>query len=188
MRSHSTGGRAHDPDAAPRLGPAASDGFTLIEVLIATALTAGALVALAGLVATTARGGRAARAQTSATALAAARLEDLRALTWTDAVEDTTTDLSRDPAASAGTGLRPSPADSLDLDVPGFVDFLDASGRWVGSDPSRSAGASFVRRWRITPVTGLTDTLCLEVLVGALGSAARRDAAYLSTLLTRKAE
>jgi hypothetical protein len=67
-----------------------------------------------------------------------------------------------------------SPPDTLDRNVPGYVDFLDAAGRWVGSGATKPAAAVFVRRWNVAAVGGDPDTLVLRAVV----TLAAADAAY----------
>ena len=60
------------------------------------------------------------------------------------AVTDTTTDVSGDPPGPGGTGLGASPADALWRDTPGYVDYLDATGRDLGRQ-RRRPGAGHLR-------------------------------------------
>src|SRR5207249_603642 len=114
---------------------------------------------------------RGARTQTWVSILADDKMEQLRALAWAYAadgspVTDTTTDLSADPPTSGGSGLTASPADSLDRNVAGCVDYVDAAGRWVGNASAPPPQAVYVRRWGIEPLSSSpTDTLLLRVLV-----------------------
>lgn len=143
-------------------------GFTLIEAVVAAALVATAVAGMAPLLV---QGGRAAadeRRAPVALAAAAAKLEQLLALTWTyDAagtpIGDLTSDTSAEPPAPVGgTGLSPSPPDSLTRSVSGYVDYLDPAGRSVGSVPA--AGAVYARRWRVRP-GGMDGMLDLRVCV-----------------------
>ena len=145
-------------------------GFTLVEVCIAIAVLAIAMSGLAGLVALSLKACVDARAQTTAVMLADQKIEQLRSLAWGHdasgiAVSDLTTDLSRDPAAGGGFGLRSSSSNSLDANLTGYVDYLASSGVWVGTGPSPPPAARYIRRWRISPVAGDPDTLVFEVLV-----------------------
>ena len=97
-----------------------SRGFSLVEVLVSMGLLTVVSLGVAQLFAVSARANYVAKGQTSTTALAEQKLEQLRALTWGyDAdgqglpVSDTTTSLATDPASSTGGGLNPSPSDSL---------------------------------------------------------------------------
>ena len=81
-----------------------------------------------------------ARGQTSTTMLAEQKMEQIRSLTWgfdTNGeglpVSDTTSDLTVSPTTQSGSGLNPSPTDSLERNTTGFVDFVDAGGAWVGT-------------------------------------------------------
>ncbi|HUF48439.1 MAG TPA: hypothetical protein VMM93_11535 [Vicinamibacterales bacterium] len=155
-----------------------SSGFTLAEVALAMLLLALAAVGVLRLAAVSIRAAEAARAQTSTTALALDKAEALRALTWaTDGtgqrVSDTSTDLSLAVPGPGGAGLSASPAGSLETDVPGYVDYLDARGGWLGRGPSVPPGTVFVRRWSITPLAeDPADTLVAQVLVTTRARAA----------------
>ena len=151
-----------------------------------------------------------AKNQTSAVALADQKLEQLRSLPWAFntastpgfPVSDTTTDLSADPPRPGGRRLQPSPVATLEHDTPGYVDYLDANGRWVGKGPSPPPGAYYLRRWSIEPLpVDPSNTLILQVLVttlrrervreaGSDRSTPRRrfpDDAWLVSVKTRKA-
>jgi prepilin-type N-terminal cleavage/methylation domain-containing protein len=133
-------------------------GFTLLEVMVALALFAGALLALAQLMAVAARSLQLARMTSLSATLAAQKIEQLRSLAWGyDAAGaargDVDTDVSRWPDAPVGGGgLGPSPPDSLRRNVDGFVDYLDESGAWVGSGGSPPATTTYVRRWSVEPL------------------------------------
>lgn len=119
------------------------------------------------------RANKVARGQTSATALAAQKMEQLRSLTWGFDLEglglplsDTTSDISVYPPTQSGSGLNPSPTDSLEENTSGYVDFLDANGTWVGTGTQAPTTAVFIRRWSIQPLpTNPNNTLVLQVLV-----------------------
>ena len=155
-----------------------SRGFSLIEVVISMGLLTAVSLGVAQLFALSATANRIGRTQTSATALAEQKMEQIRALTFGfDAqgmglpVTDTTTNLARTPHTHDGTGLNPSPGNVLDQNVPGFVDFLDRNGVWVGTGVTAPAGAAFVRRWAIVPLpTNPNNTLVLQVLVSPLSN------------------
>ena len=81
-----------------------------------------------------------ARTGTSTTAMAEQKMEQIRSLTWGFdtagqglPVSDTTTNLAVYPFTSSGTGLNPSPANSLEQNVTGCFDYVDAAGAWVGT-------------------------------------------------------
>jgi hypothetical protein len=153
-------------------------GVTLVDVLVALAVVMCAAAGVAGLVSVAARAAQTARNLTSSTTLAVQKMEQLKALTWTyagtdaaaPAVTDLTTDVSVDPHAGGGRGLGASPAGTLDRNTPGYVDFLDAAGRWVGSGTTPPPAAVFVRRWSVEPLPAEADAvLMLQVLVTRVG-------------------
>lgn len=130
-------------------------GFTLVEVLVATAILLTAIGSLIELLTTSARAARASRRIACASALANARLEQLQTLAWTTGpdggmLSDLTSDLSQVAPAPGGSGLAPSPAGTLDTNIPGFVDFLDADGHWLGAGDRAPPRTAYVRRWAIT--------------------------------------
>jgi len=144
-------------------------GFTLAEVLVAMLILTTGAMAAAGLFILSAASIRAAAAETQSTLLASAKMEQLQSLLWSydDAgapVSDMSTDLSVDPASVGGGGLRPSPVDALNRNCPGYVDYLDATGRWVGSGPAPPPQAAYVRRWNIQPLANTSDVLVLQVV------------------------
>lgn len=179
----------------------AERGFSLIEVLVATAIFMTGVVALFQLFIAAHAANRAARGATGATVLAAQKLEQLRGLTWGfdaagGAASDTTTDISVVPFTSAGTGLSPSPPGALQRNTAGYADYLDQEGAWVGSGGAIPSGAVYIRRWSIEPLpTDPANTLLLQVLVTRhrdRGDADRGrverwpDEARLATVRTRK--
>src|SRR5262245_26806537 len=149
------------------------DGFSLIEVLVAMIVAVPAIMGAAGMVAVAACAVRDARMESTAIVLASQKLEQLRALEWNaedvaggSPSSDTTTDVTRDSPVAGGTGLTPSPAGTLSANVPGFVDFLDVGGRWVGTGALPPPGATFIRRWAVMPLpANAADTLAVQVLV-----------------------
>jgi prepilin-type N-terminal cleavage/methylation domain-containing protein len=182
-------------------------GFTLVEVLVALVILTGAAVGMAELVTVAVRTGEAARSLTSCSALAVQKMEELKALTWSYAdvdvaappVGDTTTDLSLDPPGNTGRGVSPSPPGALDRNMPGYVDFLDADGRWVGTGSAPPPAAVFVRRWSVDRLPADPDnTLMFQVLVTrvtveraiAMGPGGQRPLlsgeALLATVSTRR--
>lgn len=182
------------------------EGFSLAEVLVAILLLGTLALGIAQLFGVAIRTGTSARQQTSTSILAAQKMEQLRALTWgfdDDAqglpVSDTTSNLSNEPFTSDGGGLNPSPVNSLDANTPGYVDYLDGRGQWVGTGATPPPAAVFIRRWSIRPVpTNPNNTLVLQVLVTtvqretqvAAGPGPRRrqpDDALIATVKTRKA-
>lgn len=150
-----------------------SRGFTLVEVAIALSILCVVVLTVAQLVAVSVEGMAVSRAQTVSATLAAARLEQLRALAFafddTGArVTDLSTNLASDEPASGGGGLSGSGTDSLSTNTAGFVDYLDRHGRWVGNGSSPPASAIFVRRWSLDPLGGSPDALVVQVLVRPL--------------------
>ena len=160
-----------------------SSGFSLTEVAIAMGLLTTVSLGVAQLFAVSTRANQVAKGQTSATALAEQKLEQLRALTWGFdlsgsglPVTDTSTNLSVNPPSQNGAGLNPSPTDSLYLSAPGYVDYLDAAGNWLGNDLNAAEGTVYVRRWAVQPLpTNPNNTLILQVLVSPIGNDAARQ-------------
>jgi type II secretory pathway pseudopilin PulG len=161
-----------------------SSGFSLAEVLISMGILTAVSLGVAQLFAVSTRANLVARGQTSTTAMAEQKLEQLRALTWGfDSsgqglpVSDTTTNLTIDPPTATGSGLNPSPANALETNTPGFVDFLDANGQYVGSGVTPPGTAAFIRRWSIRPLpTNPNNTLVLQVLVTPVSNEGSRVA------------
>ena len=180
-------------------------GLTLIEVCLAMIILTTAALGAGGLFAVSVNAVSAARSQTVVTMLAVQKVEQLRALAWRfsdqavlSAVTDDTTDLSGDRPAGGGSGLRPSPSGTLDTNTAGFVDFLDAHGRWVGSGAAPPPTAVYVRRWSIAALPlNPPDAVVIRVLTttvirnaqASVGPARRRMAgeALVTTVLARKA-
>jgi prepilin-type N-terminal cleavage/methylation domain-containing protein len=107
-------------------------GFSLLETLVAVSVVAVALASLTQLVAISVHAGARARRSSMASVLAQEKLEAL----W-----------------SLGAALVSQPATSLDVNPPGLCDFLDEHGRSLGTGSTPPAGAVYVRRWSITPVS-----------------------------------
>lgn len=155
-----------------------SNGFGLVEVLVAMGLLTVVSLGVAQLFAVATRANQVAKGQTSTTALAEQKLEQLRGLTWgfdPDGqglpVSDTTTDLSVDPSTATGNGLNPSPGNSLESNQAGYVDFLDGHGQYVGTGTNIPAGAVYVRRWSIQPLPmNPNNTLILQVFVSPVSN------------------
>lgn len=183
-----------------------SRGFSLVEVVISMGLLTAVSLGVAQLFALTTRANLIAKGQTSTTAMAEQKLEQLRGLTWGFDLEgqglplsDTTTNLAVNPPAHNGSGLNPSPSDSLEENTPGFVDFVDGSGTWVGTGTTPPASAVYIRRWSIQPLpTNPNNTLVIQVLVTPVASESARvessfsrtrmvGDALLVTVRTRKA-
>ncbi len=161
-------------------------GFTLIEVLVAMALVAGIALSVSGALVA----GRAMAVHDRAAAIgrvaARARLATLGALPFetvaaadgtAQAITDTTTDVAADPPGAGGTGLGESPPDALWVDRTGFVDYLDAIGRDLGSAADARDRAAFVRRWAIRRQgAGAGEIVSMTVLVAPAVAAARAAA------------
>jgi hypothetical protein len=171
-------------------------GSALVEVMLAACLLIAVAVGASQLVAVGGRASHAARARTVAAVLAAQKMEQLRSLRWTRtrtgtpavsvSASDFSTDLSSDPPTGAGRGLLPSPAGTLDSNVPPYVDYLDAAGTWVGRGTTRPDAAVYVRRWAVQPLeSDPGDILVLQVVVTTTDGAAAHESRLVS-VLTRK--
>ena len=184
-----------------------SKGFSLAEVLVSMGLLTTVSLGVAQLFALSTRATYIARGQTSTTAMAEQKMEQLRALTWgfdTNGdglpVSDTSTDLSVDPSTAAGAGLNPSPSTSLDENIAGYVDYLDANGAYVGTGTTPPDGSVFIRRWSIQPLPiNPNNTIVLQVMVTPIANEANRTGtsgprqrlagdAVLVSVKTRKAQ
>lgn len=177
-------------------------GFTLVEVLIATALLGVGALVTGQLLSLATYAVRDARVQTSTASLAVSRMEQLRGLNWTydgngNPDSDYSTNLATSVPTRSGTGLLPSPTGALEDNATGFADFLDAHGEWIAAGVQVPPRAVFVRRWSIEPVAGsVPDTLILQVIVrrvvddrGAGGRRVRvaKGETRLVTLMSRTA-
>ena len=136
-----------------------SRGFSLVEVVVDMGILTAVALGVAQLFAASTRVNVMARSQTSTTMLAEQKLEQIRSLTWgfdTNGeglpVSDTSTDMTVYPTTQGGSGLNPSPADSLEHNTEGFVDFVDAGGAWVGTGGTAPATAVYIRRWSIRTI------------------------------------
>jgi prepilin-type N-terminal cleavage/methylation domain-containing protein len=175
-------------------------GFSLLEVLVATALLATALVSLAQLFAVATRSNIGSRNSTYAAILAQQKLEELRSLAWGFdqvglPISDISTDTTVTPETPAGgTGLSPSPSSSLQSNTQGWVDFVDGYGNKVNNP----GNALYARRWNVAPLpTNPNNTLVIQVLVyrvtkdrlDADAGSVRRlpEEARMITVKTRKA-
>lgn len=163
-------------------------GFSLVEVVIALGILTGVSLGVAQLFAASTNANRVARDRTSTIAMAEQKMEQLRSLDWGFdlqgqglPVSDTTTNLAVYPHTNNGSGLNPSPSDTLLRNTPGFVDYLDANGAWVGTGEQPTAGAVYIRRWAIVPLpTNPNNTLILQVLVTSAADEARLDVSSLT--------
>jgi len=179
-------------------------GFTLIEVLIAIALLVLSAIGVAQLVSVATMSVRASREQTTTVLLAAAKMEQLRALDWTYtsvggiAIErsDLTTNVSSQSLSEGGVGLSASPSDTLSAGTSFYADYLDAQGRWVGSGRTPPIDAVYARRWAIQPLAAdPSRALLIQVLVTTVQQDRQRPRpwtmrsgteAALVSVLTRK--
>lgn len=162
---------------------------------------------VAQLFAVSTRANLVAKGQTSTTAMAQQKIEQLRGLTWGFdtageglPVSDTSTNLAVEPAAPTGAGLNPSPANALEQNVSGYVDYLDAYGTYLGTGTTQPPGTVYVRRWSIQPLpTNPNNTLVFQVLVTPLVNEVTRGTstaprqrmagdALLVSVKTRKAQ
>ncbi len=149
-----------------------SDGFTLIEAIVAAAILTTAIVALAHLLALGVRQSQNDRRSLITIVAAQAKLEELRGIPWTFNVE--------------GAGLAPSPSTSLSEDTAGFVEYLDTFGSVAATDAERHA-ASYTRRWSVARVDALdSELLALRVCVLDRGSRAAHSDTCVATIRTRR--
>ena len=148
-----------------------------MEVLVAMAVLASATLGGVHLMAFATRGMHMARMQGTSALAASTRLDQLRSLRFEfdpdgQRVTDVSTDLTVDPPAPGGNGLTPGGPETLDRNVSGFVDYLDAAGVWVGRGLVPPRTAVFVRRWSVeAPVD--QDLLILQVLVRPIANGSR---------------
>lgn len=153
-------------------------GFSFVEVVIAMGLLTAVSLGVAQVFAMTGRANLVARGTTSTTAMAEQKMEQLRSLTWGFdlsgqglPLSDTTSNIAVYPQTQGGTGLNPSPSDALQTNTPGFVDYLDTNGAWVGTGTTPPATAAYIRRWSIDPLpTNPNNTIVLQVLVIPVGN------------------
>jgi type II secretory pathway pseudopilin PulG len=165
-------------------------GFLLLEALVAIAIAVLVVASLGRFSAIGREANRRAADATFAWLAAHQKAEQLRALAWGfDAsgqpVSDTTTDVASVPDRPfSGVGLSASPPDSLDRDVGGFCDFLDAAAQWIASGPARPAAAAYSRRWSVTPLASAPDR-ALVVQVAVFGRARSGALARIVYVRTR---
>src|SRR4051812_17474207 len=113
-------------------------GFSLVETIVAIAITTAGIAAVAQLSAIAVRATYAARLATFSTLLASQKIEQLRSLAWTSdaagvSVSDTSTNTAVVPEQSTGgRGLSSSPAGSLTANTAEYCDLLDEDGRTLG--------------------------------------------------------
>jgi type II secretory pathway pseudopilin PulG len=173
---------------------AGEGGFSIIEVLAAAIILMTGLIAVAQMFVVSTTQNMNARRVTTTAVLAQQKIEQLRALTWGFddfglPISDYSSDISVTPPTSDnGVGLQPSPGDSLNASTPGYVDYLDAYGAWIGTGAAPPVGAVYVRRWSVEPLpTNPNNTLVFQVLVGRIApTGALHDLARQVSLKTRK--
>jgi len=179
----------------PCLDRASRDGgFSIVEVLVAAAILTTGLIAVAQLFVMSTNANAAARRVTTTAVLAQQKIEQLRGLTWGFddfglPISDFSSNIAVSPPTSiGGVGLQPSPGDSLTTSTPGYVDYLDAFGTWVGTGGAPPRNAIYVRRWSIEPLpTNPNNTLVFQVLVGRIvPDGPPTDLARQVSLKTRK--
>jgi type II secretory pathway pseudopilin PulG len=191
-------------DAARERTSRAESGFSLVETLVATTMLAVALTALAELLVISVKNNAVAKNGTFTSVLAAQKMEQLRGLTYGFdvlglPVSDTTTDTAVSPETpTGGTGLAPSPTNTLRANTNGYVDYLDPYGKSLGGGTVIPDNTSYIRRWMVEPLpTNPNNTIILQVLVtrrhdrgtADAGSVARApEEARLITVKTRKAQ
>ena len=154
-----------------------SSGFSLAEVLVSMGLLTTVSLGVAQLFALSTHANYNARGQTSTTAMAEQKMEQLRALTWGFDVDgqglpvsDTTTNLSVEPPTAGGSGLNPSPASSL------RPHRLDGNGVHLGTGTVPPEGSVFIRRWSIQPLpTNPNNTIVLQVFVTSIVNEGNRN-------------
>ena len=112
-------------------------GTTLVEAIVAIAVLAEAVVALAGLSHMAVRVAMLARERSIAAIYSLQKMEAL----------------ARDVRT-----LATSAGDSLESDVPGFIEYLDRNGAITSGE-----GRAFVRRWSIRPLPADAGLLAIQV-------------------------
>src|SRR5438128_4174621 len=181
-----------------------ASGFSLLEVLMATSIMVVAVASLAQLFVLSTSRNASAKNTTFASVLAQQKMEQLRALTWGfDTLglptTDTTTDTTIFPEAPGGSGLSPSPINTLQQNVVGFVDYVDGKGQSLGGAAAvPPITAAYIRRWMIEPLpTNPNNTIVIQVLVtrnrnrgtADQGNSSRLpDEARVISVKTRKAQ
>jgi len=132
-------------------------GFSLIEVLIATAIVVGSMAALAPLFVLSGHANRVAGSSSIALLAAQQKLEQLRAA----------------PDGNA------SPSGALAADTTGYVDYLDARGAPLSDS---GGGAMFTRRWSVEPLGDPVRSVVLRVFV--IPASASRERGRSATALS----
>jgi prepilin-type N-terminal cleavage/methylation domain-containing protein len=135
-----------------------SSGFSLIEVMVASAILGCAVLSVAQLVATSTSATRGARDVSEATFLAWQKLDELRSMAY--AFDDAGVPIT-------DASLQPSPAGTLNRDTDGYMD--------------APAGTSYRRRWAVDTEAGVV-ILRVRVLAGSR----ERELAGVATLKARR--
>jgi prepilin-type N-terminal cleavage/methylation domain-containing protein len=154
-------------------------GFTVVEMLVATAILVCGIAGLSYVAAVAVRQTATARGETMALLLAQSKLEELRAAPW-----------AFDPlgARVSAPELMASPASALDADATGYADQTDVAGTLLDTRTDRRV--VFRRRWLVAVDLGDADTLWLKVCVESVGSVRGRrrtlPEACVATARTRK--
>jgi prepilin-type N-terminal cleavage/methylation domain-containing protein len=120
-----------------------SDGFSLLETIVALAILAGAVTGLVSLFTLSARATLLSRHASVATTLASAKLEELR----------------------ASAPLVASPPNTLAVNTAGYCDLLNEHGWRVGGCSTSADRAPYIRRWSIAPQAGAVPFTALRVVV-----------------------
>jgi len=149
-----------------------AEGFSIVEALIAIAITATAFTAAAQLLMQASAATRRARLVTRAATLASSKLEELESVTYT---------VGEDGEDVEDEGLSESPQGTLTNDVPAYCDWFDGTGQVI-SGAVRPPGTAFVRRWSVRALGG-ADALALQVRVA---TAAGQPLATLTAIRTRR--
>jgi hypothetical protein len=185
------------PCGSPRNGFRSERGTSLVDALIALSIVVTTITGMAHVLLWSRRAVWSSGAASLATALAAQKLEQLRALSWHVVgrglvVSDVTTNLAVDPPSAGGSGLLPAPIGALDANLDGFVDYLDAAGTWRGTGPDPPPDAAYIRRWAIVPQTAdplhtlALHVVCFPVVDEGGGDGPRSPrAVHLTTVKTR---
>ena len=153
--------------------PERVNGFSLVEVLIATSVLAAVLVGVGHVSAMATRANHLARLSTQSAALAAGKMEELRAV--------------------PSMNLQPSPTGALSSNQAGYFDVIDATGRVLDESAWTPLNRAYVRRWAVTSID--SSLRVLEVLaspwpeVGETGDPSRpAGATYLVSVRGSRGE
>ncbi len=191
--------RPHRARNGPRYAgfhPRSERGASLVEAVIAAAVVTTIAAGVAHLITWARHEAWSAGRRSVAVIAAEQKVEQLRSLAWyTDPgganVSDQTTNLAEEPHTSGGSGLQPSPGGTLAQSTVGFVDYLDAHGRWCGTGAQPPRCAIFVRRWAVRSFDpDPADSRVLAVLVIPVGDASLPSSprgVRLQTIRTRRA-